>query len=70
MLETLGEGRVFGELALIDQAERSATAVVTRDCRLAAVGQRRFTALVQQTPFFAVDIMRILADRLRRNTTA
>lgn len=70
VLETVGQGSVFGELALIDEAPRSATAVVTRDCRVVAVGERRFTALVQQTPYFALEIMKVLADRLRRNTSS
>ena len=70
VLETVGAGSVFGELALIDQAPRSATSVVTRDCRVVAVGQRRFTSLVQQTPYFALEIMHILADRLRRSTSS
>jgi len=30
------------------------------------IGERRFTFLVQQTPFFAIQVMRIMADRLRR----
>lgn len=69
VLETAGAGSVFGELELIDQEPRSAAAVVTRDCRVVAVGERRFTQLVQQTPYFALEIMHILADRLRRNTS-
>ena len=70
VLETVGEDSVFGELALIDQAPRSATAVAARDCRLAAIGQQRFVALVQRTPFFAIDIMQVLAERLRRSTSS
>lgn len=70
VLETVGEDDVFGELALIDQAPRSATAVATRDSRLAAIGQQRFISLVQRTPFFAIDIMQVLADRLRRSTSS
>lgn len=66
VLETVGPGSVFGEMALIDRSPRSADAVATTDCTLAAVTQRRFTFLVQETPFFAVDIMRVLAERLRR----
>ena len=70
LLERLTVGGIFGELALIDRTARSATAIAMRDCRLAAVGQQRFTALVQQTPYFALDLMRILADRLRRATAS
>ena len=70
VLERLTVGGIFGELALIDRTARSATAVAVRDCRLAAVGQQRFAALVQQMPYFALDLMKILADRLRRATAS
>jgi CRP/FNR family cyclic AMP-dependent transcriptional regulator len=68
LLETVPEGAVFGEMALIDRSARSADAIARTDCSLAVVTQRRFTYLVQETPFFAVDIMRVLAERLRRYT--
>jgi len=68
VLEVVEVGGVFGELALIDQTPRSATAIAMRDCRLAAVTRERFIALVQRTPYFALDIMKVLADRLRRVT--
>jgi CRP/FNR family transcriptional regulator, cyclic AMP receptor protein len=69
VFETITAGSIFGELALIDDAVRSATAIAIRDCRLAAVSRERFTALVQRTPYFALDVMKILADRLRRATS-
>jgi CRP-like cAMP-binding protein len=70
VLERVGVGGVFGEMALIDHAPRSASAVAATDCSLAAVGQKRFTYLVQQTPYFALEIMHVLAERLRRNTSS
>ena len=70
MLETVAAGGVFGELALMSDSARSATAVAIRDCRLAAVSRERFTALVQRTPYFALDLMKLLADRLRRATAS
>lgn len=36
-------------------------------CRLAAISELRFSLLVQQTPFFAVQLLRVLTDRLRKN---
>jgi CRP-like cAMP-binding protein len=68
VIENVKAGMVFGEMALIDRSPRSATAVARTDCQLAAVNERRFTFLVQETPFFALEIMRVLAERLRRNT--
>lgn len=66
LLETVTSGSVIGEMALIDQSPRSATATAKTDCRLVEVDQRRFSFMVQETPFFALEIMKIMADRLRR----
>jgi CRP/FNR family cyclic AMP-dependent transcriptional regulator len=67
-LETVGEGAIFGEMAVIDREPRSATAVAETDCELVAVDKRRFWFLVQETPYFAEIVMRVMADRLRRRT--
>ncbi|MGA8806556.1 MAG: cyclic nucleotide-binding domain-containing protein [Thermoanaerobaculia bacterium] len=70
VLERVGAGGVFGEMALIDHAPRSASAIAGSDSSVAAVGEKRFTFLVQQTPYFALEIMHVLAERLRRNTAS
>ncbi|HEU5100134.1 MAG TPA: Crp/Fnr family transcriptional regulator [Roseiflexaceae bacterium] len=61
-----GPGGIVGEMALIDDRPRSATAVAATDCRLVPIDERRFTFLVQQTPMFALAVMRVMAERLRR----
>ena len=66
VLEVAGPGDIVGEMALIDAKPRSATARAKSDCRLAPVDERRFLFLVHETPFFALHVMRVLADRLRR----
>jgi CRP/FNR family cyclic AMP-dependent transcriptional regulator len=66
LVEQLGAGGVLGEMALLDSAPRSATAVAKTDCKLASIDKKRFMFLVQQTPNFALHLMRIIADRLRR----
>lgn len=68
ILETVNQGGIFGEMALIDASPRSATAVARSDCKLVPVDQRRFQFLVEETPYFALHVMGILADRLRRLT--
>ena len=68
VLETIGEGGIFGELALLDDRPRSASAIASTDCRVAVIDLKRFGVLVQQTPFFAVEVMRVMAERLRRIT--
>jgi CRP/FNR family cyclic AMP-dependent transcriptional regulator len=56
-------------MALIDQSPRSATAVAKTDCKLAPIDRRRFEFMVQQTPFFSLTVMKIMADRLRRTNS-
>jgi CRP/FNR family transcriptional regulator, cyclic AMP receptor protein len=65
-LETLGPDGIFGEMALIDDGPRSATAVALTDVTLAPIKENQFLFLVQNTPFFALSVMRVLARRLRR----
>lgn len=70
VLETVGIGGLFGEMSLIDESPRSATAVAVTQCKVAALGRKRFTFLVQQTPYFALEIMHVLAVRLRRSAAS
>jgi len=70
VLETISPGGIFGEMAIIDGLPRSASAIARTDCNLAAVDGKRFTLLVQQTPYFAIEIMQMLTERLRRNMEA
>jgi len=70
LLGTVGDRDIFGEMALIDAAPRSATAVAATDVRLVAVGERQFLFLVSQTPHFALNVMRTLARRLRAQNNA
>jgi CRP/FNR family cyclic AMP-dependent transcriptional regulator len=65
VLETAKSGTLIGEMALIDDSPRTATARAKTPCRLAEIDPRRFHFLVQQTPHFATHVMKMLADRLR-----
>jgi CRP/FNR family transcriptional regulator, cyclic AMP receptor protein len=66
VVETVGEDGFFGEMALIDHAPRSATAIAKTDCTLIKIDERQFLFLVQETPFFAIIMMRTMAGRIRR----
>lgn len=66
VFESVPPGGMFGEMALIDESPRSATAVAVVDSTLAPVDERRFTYLIQETPFFALHVMSVMARRLRR----
>lgn len=70
VIETIGAGQLIGEMALIDAQPRSATVIARTDCALIPVDSRRFLRLVQHTPYFALQVMQVLADRLRRQTAA
>jgi CRP-like cAMP-binding protein len=66
VIETLSAGGIFGEMALIDGSPRSATARAKTASEVAPITEKTFLFLVHETPFFAVAVMRTLADRLRR----
>jgi CRP-like cAMP-binding protein len=68
LLETLPEYSIFGEMALIDASPRSATSVAKTDVKLIAVSEKQFLFLISNTPHFALNVMRIMARRLRATT--
>lgn len=64
-IATIGPDGTFGELALIDHAPRSLTATAAEATQVAVLNERTFLFLVHETPAFALQVMRSLADRLR-----
>ncbi|UCE64466.1 MAG: cyclic nucleotide-binding domain-containing protein [Nitrospirota bacterium] len=62
---TLGPEGIFGEMALLDNELRSLTAIAKTECQLVPIDQARFSFFVQQKPLFALQIMQVMADRLR-----
>ena len=70
LLETLGDNDIFGEMALIDDEPRIATVVAVTDVTIAPVNEKQFLFLVRNTPFFALRVMRTLAERLRKQDRA
>lgn len=65
IIQLAGPGGLIGELALIDHAPGTADVVARSACRLVPIDERRFHFLVQQTPNFALAVMRVIAERLR-----
>lgn len=67
VLETIHEGDIFGEGALVHfDSKRASTAIAKTDCKLAFIERKNFLFAVQQTPMFAIEIMRSYSDRIRR----
>ncbi|HSM80941.1 MAG TPA: cyclic nucleotide-binding domain-containing protein [Nodosilinea sp.] len=65
-VEHIAKGDVFGEGALVQRpALRASTAVAKTDCKLATVDKAHFMFLVQETPLFALEVIRSLSTRLR-----
>ena len=68
VLQTVGAQEVFGEMALIDNRPRSAKAIARTECWLAGINKDRFLVLVEKNPNFALEVMQVMAERLRRET--
>lgn len=66
LLETVGPGSIFGEMAIIDDRERSAEAVAKTDVKVVVIDQSRFIYLTRNDPYFALRVMKIITARLRR----
>lgn len=65
-LAALTSGTLFGEMAILGERPHYATAVAKTDCKLVTLDRKRFQFLIEQTPYFAIDVMTIMADRLQR----
>jgi len=65
-IELVGPGGIVGELGLIDASPRAATARAKSTTRVARVDRQRFTYLVHEHPNFALQVMTVMAERIRR----
>jgi CRP-like cAMP-binding protein len=68
VIERVAPGGVFGEMALVDQGTRAASAVAATDCQLLTITRPDFLNLVKTKPGFAVSLLRSIAERLRHMT--
>lgn len=64
-VKVLGPGDTFGELAIVSEAPRSLTAVALEPTTVAVIEERTFLFLVHETPMFAMQVMRSMAERIR-----
>jgi CRP/FNR family cyclic AMP-dependent transcriptional regulator len=65
LVERIGPGGVVGEMALLDQSPRAATAVAATECELLAINRNDFLALVKAKPAFVVSLLKNIAERMR-----
>uniref|UniRef100_UPI0031B5C112 Crp/Fnr family transcriptional regulator n=1 Tax=Dechloromonas hortensis TaxID=337779 RepID=UPI0031B5C112 len=65
VVEMLEHGSIVGEMGLVSPGPHSASVIAKTDCEFVAVDEKRFQFLVQQTPYFAIQVMRLMAERLR-----
>jgi CRP-like cAMP-binding protein len=70
VVELIGPGGAFGEMALIDQSPRAATAVAETDCTLLAINRNVFLNLVKSEPTFGISLLSAMAERLRNTAAA
>lgn len=65
-IDSLGPGMILGEMAMIDDRPRSATATAVTDCSLIRLDRAGFRNLVSRSPEFALRVMNIMSVRTRR----
>jgi CRP-like cAMP-binding protein len=65
-LITFKPGDVFGEMALIENKPRSATAVATKASRMLVMNEPLFLAMIERNPDFARKMIQVLSERLRK----
>jgi CRP/FNR family cyclic AMP-dependent transcriptional regulator len=61
-----GEAGVFGEMALVDQSPRAATATAESDCSLLAINRPTFLNLVKTSPAFGAALLSGIAERAQQ----
>src|SRR5690348_14852240 len=68
IFNVLGEGEIFGEIALLDGQPRTADAIAVTECELLVIERRDFLPIVHENPDVAVKLIEILCARLRHSS--
>jgi CRP/FNR family cyclic AMP-dependent transcriptional regulator len=66
VVEHVGPGGFFGEMALVDRSPRAATAAAESDCTLLSIGRNDFITLVKAKPVFGALLLKSMAERARQ----
>ncbi|ALG67030.1 Crp/Fnr family transcriptional regulator [Beggiatoa leptomitoformis] len=67
ILKIMEKSDIFGEIALLDGSPRTADAVASEDSQLLMIRHRDFTLLLQQEPMLALQMIRLLCERVRQS---
>lgn len=65
VVEIVGPGGTFGEMAVVDQSPRTARAGALEECELLAIDRAALIGVVKKEPAFAMALLRAVAERLR-----
>jgi hypothetical protein len=68
VLGIVSQGEIIGEIAMLDGRGRSATAATLEPCELLMIHRKDFMPFLEQNPKAAIDLIMVLALRLRLNT--
>lgn len=66
VMETVGMHGIAGEMALLDNSVRSASAIAASDGEVAIIDRQTFLDLVREEPSFSLYVMHLMAGRIRR----
>jgi len=65
----LSAGQYFGELSLLTRAPRNATVTAKSDMDVLVLGQREFSAILEEVPALSHKLLAVMAERLREADT-
>src|SRR5512144_2521493 len=65
LLATLGQGEFFGEMSILNNKPRSATATVSEEAQLLVIDPKTFDAMIRGNAEIAIRMIKKLADRLQ-----
>jgi CRP-like cAMP-binding protein len=66
VVERVGAGGMFGEMALVDRSARAASATAESDCKLLAINRTDFLGLVKAKPAFGASLLKSIAVRMQQ----
>ena len=66
VVERVGSGGIFGEMALVDRSARAASATAETDCKLLAINRTDFVNLVKAKPAFGASLLKSIAMRMQQ----